>query len=168
MSRVEVEGVAVAPEHYIDGQRVASAGSFEVRSPIDWDGWKLADVSAGGPGEVDAAVAAARRAFPAWAALGREARREVLTRFADAIDAAVPDLAKVETADNGSLYEAMRLRVLPRAASNIRFFADYAVERLPDAEAPRTLPGGERNTVRFEPAGVTAVSTPWNAPLMLA
>src|SRR4051795_10149121 len=62
----------------------------------------------------------------------------------------------------------MRLRVLPRAASNIRFFADYAVQRLPDAEAPRTLPGGERNTVRFEPAGVTAVSTPWNAPLMLA
>src|SRR5947207_1342220 len=113
-------------------------------------------------------VAAARRAFPAWAALGREGRREVLTRFADAIDAAVPDLAKVETADNGSLYEAMRLRVLPRAASNIRFFADYAVQRLPEAEAPRTLPGGERNTVRFEPAGVTAVSTPWNAPLMLA
>ena len=168
MSRIEVEGVAVAPEHYIDGERVGSPGTFEVRSPIDWDGWKLADVAAGGQPEVDAAVAAARRAFPAWAALGREGRREVLTRFADAIDAAVPDLAKVETADNGSLYEAMRLRVLPRAASNIRFFADYAVQRLPEAEAPRTLPGGARNTVRFEPAGVTAVSTPWNAPLMLA
>jgi acyl-CoA reductase-like NAD-dependent aldehyde dehydrogenase len=168
VSRVEVEGVAVAPEHYIDGERVSSGATFEDRSPIDWDGWKLADVAAGGQADVDAAVAAARRAFPAWAALGREGRREVLARFADAIDAAVPDLAKVETADNGSLYEAMRLRVLPRAASNIRFFADYAVERLPDAETPRTLPGGERNAVRFEPAGVTAVSTPWNAPLMLA
>jgi aminomuconate-semialdehyde/2-hydroxymuconate-6-semialdehyde dehydrogenase len=78
----------------------------------------------------------------------------------------VADLAKVETADNGSLYEAMRLRVLPRAANNIRFFADFAVERLD--EPPRTLHGGERNSVRYDPSGVTAVSTPWNAPLMLA
>ncbi|MDX6700405.1 MAG: aminomuconate-semialdehyde/2-hydroxymuconate-6-semialdehyde dehydrogenase, partial [Baekduia sp.] len=55
---------------------------------------------------------------------------------------------------------------LPRGASNIRFFADYATERL--AEPPRTLHGGERNRVRHDPAGVTAVSTPWNAPFMLA
>ena len=164
--RVEVEGVSVSTEHYIDGRRVGSDDTFTVRSPIDWKGWRLADMAAGGRHEVDAAVHAARRAAGAWAALGPERRREVLTRFADAIDAAVPDLAKVEVADNGSLYEAMRLRVLPRAASNIRFFADYAVERL--QEAPRTLPGGERNTVRYDPAGVVAVSTPWNAPLMLA
>jgi acyl-CoA reductase-like NAD-dependent aldehyde dehydrogenase len=164
--RAEVEGVSVSTLHYIDGRRVGSAGTFEVRSPIDWDGWKLADVAAGARQEVDLAVDAARRAFPAWAALGPDGRREVLGRFADAIDAAVPDLAKVETADNGSLYEAMRLRVLPRAADNIRFFADYAVERL--AEPARTLAGGDRNTVRYDPAGVVAVSTPWNAPLMLA
>jgi acyl-CoA reductase-like NAD-dependent aldehyde dehydrogenase len=120
----------------------------------------------GGQAEVDAAVAAARRAFPAWAALGARGRQAVLGRFADAIDAAVPELAKVETVDNGSLYEAMRLRVLPRGANNIRFFADFAVERLD--EPPRTLHGGERNTVRYDPSGVTAVSTPWNAPFMLA
>jgi len=164
--RTEVEGVSVSTLHYIDGRRVGSADTFEVRSPIDWEGWKLADVAAGGREEVDAAVHAARRAFPGWSALAPEGRREVLARFADAIEAAVPDLAKVEIADNGSLYEAMRLRVLPRAASNVRFFADYAVERL--AEAPRTLHGGERNTVRYDPAGIVAVSTPWNAPLMLA
>ena len=164
--RTEVEGVSVSTLHYIDGRRVGSADTFEIRSPIDWEGWKLADVAAGGREEVDAAVHAARRAFPGWSALAPEGRREVLARFADAIEAAVPDLAKVEIADNGSLYEAMRLRVLPRAASNVRFFADYAVERL--AEAPRTLHGGERNTVRYDPAGIVAVSTPWNAPLMLA
>ena len=166
--RADVEGVRVPTEHYIDGRRVPSAGgrTFEVRSPIDWDAWKLADVAAGGEAEVDAAVDAARRAFPAWAALGAERRQATLRRLADAIDAAVPDLAKVETVDNGSLYEAMRLRVLPRAANNIRFFADYAVERL--GEAPRTLHGGERNSVRYDPAGVVAVSTPWNAPFMLA
>ena len=165
-ARAEVEGVSVPLDHYIDGGRVASAERFEVRSPIDWDNWKLADVAAGGAREVDLAVAAARRAFPAWAALGPHGRHRVLTRLADAIDAAVPDLAQVECVDNGSLYEAMHLRVLPRAANNIRFFADYARDRL--AEPERMLHGGERNRVRYDPCGVVAVSTPWNAPFMLA
>src|SRR5829696_4498159 len=80
--RVDVEGVAVDPRHYIDGERVASAETFEVRSPIDWDDVKLADLARGGAPEVDAAVAAARRAFPAWAALGPEGRAEPLRRLA--------------------------------------------------------------------------------------
>jgi acyl-CoA reductase-like NAD-dependent aldehyde dehydrogenase len=166
MTRVTVEGVSVPLDHYIDGRRVSSEQRFDVRSPIDWDGWELGRVAAGGPAEVDLAVAAARRAFPAWAALGPAGRLEVLTRLADAIDAAVPDLAKVECVDNGSLYEAMHLRVLPRAANNIRFFAQYAVDRL--GGPARTLHGGERNRVRYDPCGVVAVSTPWNAPFMLA
>ena len=164
--RAQVEGVSVPVDHYIDGRRVASATRFEVRSPIDWDGWELAQVAAGGRAEIDSAVAAARRAFPAWAALGSQRRHEVLTRLADAIDAAVSELAQVECVDNGSLYEAMHLRVLPRAANNIRFFADFARDRL--AEPPRQLHGGERNRVRYDPSGVVAVSTPWNAPFMLA
>ncbi len=165
-ARVEVEGVGVPTDHYIDGRRVASDQRFGVRSPIDWDNWELAQVSAGGRAEVDLAVAAARRAFPEWAALGPARRHAYLARLADAIDAAVPDLARVECVDNGSLYEAMHLRVLPRAANNIRFFADFARERLD--EAPRVLHGGERNRVRHDPCGVVAVSTPWNAPFMLA
>jgi acyl-CoA reductase-like NAD-dependent aldehyde dehydrogenase len=166
MTNVDVEGVSVPLDHYIDGRRVGSQRRFEVRSPIDWDSWELAQVAAGGAAEVELAVAAARRAFPAWAALGPAGRLEVLTRLADAIDAAVGELAKVECVDNGSLYEAMHLRVLPRAANNIRFFAQYAVDRL--GEPTRTLHGGERNRVRYDPCGVVAVSTPWNAPFMLA
>jgi acyl-CoA reductase-like NAD-dependent aldehyde dehydrogenase len=163
---VEIEGVTVPTDHFIDGRRVGAGPRFEVRSPIDWDGWKLADVAAGSAAEVAAAVAAARGAFPAWAALGPEGRHEHLAALADEIDAAVPRLAAVECADNGSLLEAMRDRVLPRGASNIRFFADFARDRLD--EQTRTLAGGERNRVRHEPCGVVAVSTPWNAPFMLA
>ena len=164
--RVEVEGVDVPTDHFIDGRRVGGEERFEVRSPIDWEGWELASVAAGGAAEVGLAVAAARRAFPGWAALGAAGRREHLAAFADAIEAAVPALAAVECVDNGSLLEAMRERVLPRAANNIRFFADFACERL--EEAPRMLAGGERNRVRHDPCGVVAVSTAWNAPLMLA
>jgi len=161
-----VEGVGVPTGHFIDGRRVSSDATFEVRSPIDWEGWKLAEIARGRRAEVQAAVDAARRAFPGWAALGPSGRREALGRLADAIEAAVPRLAAVETVDNGSLHEAMALRVLPRAANNVRFFAEFAVQRLD--EAPRSLPGGERNRVRHDPSGVTAISTPWNAPFMLA
>jgi aminomuconate-semialdehyde/2-hydroxymuconate-6-semialdehyde dehydrogenase len=164
--RVEVEGVEVPTDHFIDGRRVGGQERFEVRSPIDWEGWELAAVAAGGAAEVELAVAAARRAFPAWSALGPAGRHGHLAALAAALAAAVPSLAAVECADNGSLLEAMRERVLPRAANNIRFFADFAVERL--EEPARTLPGGERNRVRHDPCGVVAVSTPWNAPLMLA
>jgi aminomuconate-semialdehyde/2-hydroxymuconate-6-semialdehyde dehydrogenase len=164
--RVDVEGVAVSPLHYIDGARVASEDTFEVRSPIDWDGWKLADVARGGRREVDAGVEAARRAFGDWAGLGADGRRGPLERLGDAIAAAAGEIARVEVADNGSIAEAMSERVIPRAGENFRFFARYAAESL--AEPPRALPGGERNSVRHDPAGVVAVSTPWNAPLMLA
>jgi len=164
--RVEVAGVQVPTDHLIGGHRVGGRERFEVRSPIDWDRWALGEVAAGGPPEVDAAVAAARRAFPAWAALGPAGRQGHLEALAAEIDAAVPALAAVECVDNGSLLEAMRERVLPRGAANIRFFARYAVERLGEPE--RTLPGGERNRVRHDPAGVVAISTPWNAPFMLA
>ena len=163
---MKVEGVEVPTDHFIDGRRVGGRDRLEVRSPIDWDGWVLAEVPAGSAAEIDLAVAAARRAFPAWAALGAQGRHALLTRLADEIDAAVPQLAAVECVDNGSLHEAMRARVLPRAANNVRFFADWACSRL--EEPARTLPGGERNTVRHDPAGVVAVSTPWNAPFMLA
>src|SRR5436305_14283401 len=86
----EVEGVSVPVDHYIGGRRVGSDERFEVRSPINWENWKLADVAAGDKRTVDAAVEAARRAFPAWAGLGPQGRNDVLTRLADAIDAAVP------------------------------------------------------------------------------
>jgi len=57
MNTSKIAGVDVSTEHFIDGKRVASKQTFEDCSPID--GQHLADVSAGGAAEVDAAVAAA-------------------------------------------------------------------------------------------------------------
>jgi acyl-CoA reductase-like NAD-dependent aldehyde dehydrogenase len=63
-TRVEISSVAVSPDHYIGGRRVASAERFESRSPLDWD-WKLADVARGDALTADAAITAATEAFPA-------------------------------------------------------------------------------------------------------
>jgi len=67
MSTATVAGVQVDTRHWIGGQRVASGETFDSVSPID--GTVIAQVSRGGRAEADAAVAAAKAAFPAWARL---------------------------------------------------------------------------------------------------
>jgi 5-carboxymethyl-2-hydroxymuconic-semialdehyde dehydrogenase len=113
---VRVAGVAVSTEHWIGGKRVGSRDTFADLSPID--GAHLADVAAGGAAEVDAAVAAARAAFPAWAERGPSGRLPILKRFAEGIQARAAELAAVETVDNGSLLAGNLQRVVPRAALN--------------------------------------------------
>ncbi|WP_113702170.1 aldehyde dehydrogenase family protein, partial [Nonomuraea lactucae] len=64
-----VAGVGVDTRHWIGGRRVASAATFTDTSPID--GGTLAEIARGGQAEAEAAVAAAKEAFPAWAATPR-------------------------------------------------------------------------------------------------
>ncbi len=157
-----VAGVPVDTRHWIGGRRVASADTFDDISPIDET--LLAKVSAGTATEVEAAVAAARDAFPAWAALGPDGRGDILERVAAGIEARIEDLAQVETRDNGSLLRSHRRGVMPRVAMNFRFFADFARTLAhPDMQVR-----GHRERVSYDPAGVVAIITPWNAPLMLA
>jgi 5-carboxymethyl-2-hydroxymuconic-semialdehyde dehydrogenase len=158
-----VEGVRVDCRHWIGGERVASAATFADVSPIDEQ--EIARVAAGGAAEVDRAVAAARAAFPAWAGLPVAERSAILRRVAAGVEARIEDLSRVETRDNGSLIRSHRRGVMPRVAMNFRFFADYAEQELghPDLEVR-----GHRERITYDPAGVVAVITPWNAPLMLA
>ncbi|MDX5367529.1 MAG: aldehyde dehydrogenase [Alphaproteobacteria bacterium] len=160
-NRVKVAGVDVSTDHWIGGKRIASKEKFANFSPID--GSHLADVSAGGKIEADAAVAAARKAFPSWAALGPKGRLPYLRRFAEGIKARVNELAAVETMDNGSLLMGNVHRVVPRAAQNIEFFAEWALTLDGHSiDSPEVV-----NHVKYDPAGVAVLITPWNAPLML-
>src|SRR5205085_1250176 len=124
------------------------------------DSRPLAEVARGGPAEVDAAVRAARDAFPGWAATPADERAAVLRAIADGIDKAVPDLALVETLDNGSLLRSHLRSVMPRVARNFRFFADWLGELDGGFEF-----SGHLQHVSWDPSGVTAIVTPWNAPL---
>jgi 5-carboxymethyl-2-hydroxymuconic-semialdehyde dehydrogenase len=157
-----VEGVAVDTRHWIGGQRVASSRTFTDVSPIDEQA--LAAVAAGGAAEVGLAVTAAQRAFPRWAAMPRDERADLLHSVADGIDKAAEELALVETRDNGSLLRSHRRSVMPRVGMNFRFFADM----LRGLSHPDREIRGHRERITWDPAGVTAVITPWNAPLMLA
>jgi acyl-CoA reductase-like NAD-dependent aldehyde dehydrogenase len=161
MSKVKVAGVEISTDHFIDGKRIESKRKFPNCSPIN--NKHLADVSAGGAEEIDTAVAAARRAFPQWAALGPEGRHPILSRFAKAIREHAREIAAVETEDNGSLLIGNATRMVPRAALNIQFFADRALKLNDEKiDSPEVV-----NHVRFDPAGVAALITPWNGPFML-
>lgn len=163
MSSITVAGVTVDTRHWIGGQRVASAETFEDISPID--GSLLGSISRGGKTEADAAVAAAKAAFPAWSRLTPVERGEILHRVADNVEAHIEELSQLETMDNGSLLRSHRRGVMPRVVMNIRFFADYAINEL---HHPVFETRGHDNHVSWDPSGVAVIITPWNAPLMLA
>jgi 5-carboxymethyl-2-hydroxymuconic-semialdehyde dehydrogenase len=163
--RVEVEGVdEVSTEHWVGGERVGSADTFTDVSPIDEE--PIAEIARGGVDEVDAAVQAARKGFETWGAMAPKQRAEILHRVSELIEERAAEIAKVETRDNGSLLRSMAKSVIPRAGYNFRFFADHLDKLQGGVEDFETR--GHTNHVRWDPSGVAAVITPWNAPLMLA
>jgi acyl-CoA reductase-like NAD-dependent aldehyde dehydrogenase len=157
-----VAGTAVPTGHYINGHHVDGPEHFAVHSPID--GRLLAQMSAGLDAHVDAAVAAADAAFPAWAALGVEGRLPILQRFAAGIKTRGDELARVECEDAGVLLSRMQHGVVPRSALNISFFAEFARHLVGKSIETATA----THRLRYDPAGVCAIITPWNGPLMLA
>jgi acyl-CoA reductase-like NAD-dependent aldehyde dehydrogenase len=157
-----VAGVAVSPEHFIGGKRVASDERFDDRSPIDEQ--VLAEVARGQKREVGLAVETAVAAFPAWAALGVSGRGELLRRLADLIDENVERIAAVECLDMAMLERSLKARVIPRGARNYRAYAELAESH----DERRWSSNGTANRVLRMPAGPVGVITPWNAPFMLS
>jgi acyl-CoA reductase-like NAD-dependent aldehyde dehydrogenase len=157
-----VAGVAVSPDHFVGGKRLAGDDRFEDRSPIDEQ--VLAEVARGREHEVGLAVEAAADAFPAWAALGVSGRAERLRRLADLIDENVERIAAVECLDMAMLERSLRARVIPRGARNYRAYADLA-----ETHEERAWSSNDTaNRVVRMPAGPVGVITPWNAPFMLS
>ncbi|MFI2035211.1 aldehyde dehydrogenase [Streptomyces bottropensis] len=160
--KITVAGVSVDTRHWIGGRRVASAETFTDVSPID--GRVLGEIARAGTAEVEAAVAAARAAFPGWAATSPVERARVLHAVADGVEKRIEELAIVETNDNGALLRSHRRGVMPRVAHNFRFFADWLLTLAHEDFDTR----GHTNKVSWDPAGPSVLITPWNAPLMLA
>jgi aminomuconate-semialdehyde/2-hydroxymuconate-6-semialdehyde dehydrogenase len=169
--KITVAGVAVDTRHWIGGERVSSAGTFTDVSPID--GSTIGEIARGTAVEAEAAVAAAKAAFPAWAATSRAERARLLHAIADGVEKRIEELAVVETTDNGALLRSHRRGVMPRVAHNFRFFADWLLTL--EHEDFDTCPSGgsaagrgHTNHVSWDPAGPNVLITPWNAPLMLS
>jgi 5-carboxymethyl-2-hydroxymuconic-semialdehyde dehydrogenase len=152
-------------EHFIAGAPAASAdgATFDVADPVS--NRPYATVAAGGPADVDRAVAAAAAAFTggAWPRLAGRARATILNAIADGIEARAVRIAELETFDTGLPVTQARGQAA-RAAENFRFFADLAVTLHEDAFRAG---GAQFSYVTRAPAGVAGLITPWNTPFML-
>src|SRR5712672_303075 len=109
-------------DHLINGKAVASAEYFETVNPSTQA--VLAEVAAGGAGEVDAAVAAAKAAFPTWAARPQKERARLMRRLGDLIAKHVPELSTMESSDSGQVIAQTGKQLIPRAADNFYYFAE--------------------------------------------
>ncbi|SEE35714.1 aldehyde dehydrogenase [Streptomyces sp. KS_5] len=153
--------------HVIDGHEADSLDGATYDDIDPFTRSSYATVARGSEKDADLAVAAARQAFDTgpWPRMGFAERGRLLHRFADLIDQHAAEFADAETRDMGKPITEATGHDIPRAAYNLRFFADHA--RL---SASESLPSDTAHHVyvRYESAGVVAAIAPWNYPLMLA
>jgi len=150
--------------HYIDGRFTAPATGQFFDNPNPATGAIHARVARGSAADIDAAVAAAKRALAGpWGNTSTRERADYVDAIADAIEARMDELVELESADTGKPVGLARSVDIPRAVSNFRFFAG-AVRHSENGCHP--MDGALNYTVR-RPVGVMGLITPWNLPLYL-
>lgn len=119
--------------------------------------------------DVDAAVAAASRAATGWANTPIEQRAHLLQRLADLIEARLEEFAALESRDSGKPLGLARRLDIPRAISNLRYFAAAIISWGSEshAMATGTPDTGAINYTLRQPLGVVGCISPWNLPLYL-
>lgn len=147
-------------QHLIDGKAVAGREYFETIDPATQE--VLAEVASGGKTEVHAAVAAAKAAFPKWAARPATERAALMRRLGELITRHVPELSETETRDCGQVIAQTRKNLVPRAADNFHYFAEMCT-RVDGHTYPTPT---HLNYTLFHPVGVCALISPWNVPFM--
>src|ERR1700675_1799534 len=147
-------------QHLIDGASVKSADYFPTVNPATQE--VLAEVARGGAKEVDAAVAAAKAAFPRWAGKPAPERAALLRKLGSLIAQNVPDIARTETLDTGQPIAQTAKQLVPRSADNFYYFAEMCV-RVDGHTYPTPT---HLNYTLFHPVGVCALVSPWNVPFM--
>src|SRR3954454_19739588 len=152
--------------NFIGGEAVdpAEGGMEDVINPAT--GSAIASAPLSTKPDVDAAVAAAKGAFPSWAATPPGERARALLRMADLIEERGEEIADLEAGDAGKPRGAVVEDEIPVMADQLRFFAGAA--RTMEGRAAGEYMEGHTSFIRREPAGVVGQITPWNYPLMMA
>jgi acyl-CoA reductase-like NAD-dependent aldehyde dehydrogenase len=149
----------------IDGQWVSSRSAqyIEVESPRNLK--TIAVVPRGDDKDIDEAVAAARRAFPAWRDTAPRARGRLLQQIADVLDHNVERLARIISEENGNAIKTQSRGEVRFAADVFRYFGSVASE-IKGEQIP--LNAQVLDYSRREPWGVVGAIVPWNAPVQLS
>ncbi|MEO0468868.1 MAG: aldehyde dehydrogenase [Bacteroidota bacterium] len=149
--------------NYINGrmQPAQSEAWLDVFDPSK--GMVYAQVADSDERDVAEAYEAAKAAFPVWSAMSVNDRSRFMTRIADLIEEKHEELALAESIDNGKPLSLARKVDIPRASSNMRFFAQAITQF---AAASHEMTDAINYTLR-QPLGVVGTISPWNLPLYL-
>ena len=158
-------GIASPIRHqlFIDGRFVDAASGETLATLSPHDNTTIADVALAGREDVERAVQAAQRAFPAWSRMPAAERGRILLKLADLVEKNAEDLARLESLDTGHPLRDSRTLDVPRTAACYRYFGGMA-----DKFQGETIPveEGFLNYTLREPVGVVGQVVPWNFPLM--
>ena len=156
---------AIGPTtHFIDGRWAAPDGrTFADHNPFD--GAVVAEIAAGGRAEAEAAVRAAERALPAWAAMPPGERQALFLRAADIVERRMEDAVRLMAIEGGAsrAFAAFQVKL---SAAMLRQAAGWGY--LPYGDVLRSDVPGRTATVTRKPLGVVAGFTPWNGAFYLA
>ncbi|MEI7746800.1 MAG: aldehyde dehydrogenase family protein, partial [Actinomycetota bacterium] len=153
-------------QNFIDGQKVdPKSGRFaDLIDPSTGEVFAQAPVS--DAADVDAAYAAAARAFPGWRDSTPSERSLALLRIADALEARAEDLVAAESRNTGKPVALTLSEEVPPMCDQIRFMA--AAARVLEGRAAGEYMEEHTSYIRREPIGVCGAVTPWNYPMMMA
>jgi acyl-CoA reductase-like NAD-dependent aldehyde dehydrogenase len=158
-------GIATPIRHqlFIGGRFVDAASGETLATVNPHDNTTIAEVAMAGREDIDRAVSAAQRAWPAWCRMAAADRGRILLKLADLIEANAEDLARLESLDTGHPLRDSRMLDVPRTAACYRYFGGMA-----DKFQGETIPveEGFLNYTLREPLGVVGQVVPWNFPLM--
>ncbi len=152
--------------NFINGEFVdaAEGATEEVTNPAN--GEVIAEQPLSSEEDVNRAVAAAKSAFPGWAATPPGERANALFKLADALEEHGEEISDLEAADAGKPRNAFLEDEMPFLCDNLRFFGGAG--RVMEGKAAAEFVAGRTSILRREPVGVVGQITPWNYPLMMA
>jgi aminomuconate-semialdehyde/2-hydroxymuconate-6-semialdehyde dehydrogenase len=150
--------------NYIGGNLLAPVAGGFIQNIEPATGRAYSLIPDSGPDDVENAVLAAKDAFPAWSNTPYTERSRILVKLADLILENLDALARAESRDNGKPVSLARTVDIPRAESNIRFFATAIVHFSTEAHI---MEDSAVNYTTRKPIGVVGCISPWNLPLYL-
>ncbi len=158
--------VAETLQNFIDGVFVTPAGTdlLDIVNPTN--GEVVAQSPVSSAADVDDAMQAAARAFPAWKRTTPGQRQLMLLRLADAVEAAAEELVEAQHRNTGQVREMIAAEEVAAGADQLRFFAGAA--RILEGKSAGEYMEGHTSYVRREPIGVVAQVAPWNYPFLMA
>jgi aminomuconate-semialdehyde/2-hydroxymuconate-6-semialdehyde dehydrogenase len=151
-------------ENYIGGNLIGPLSGKFMENVNPATGETLCHTPDSGEKDVDIAVTAARKAFPAWSVTPAEERFKILNRIASLIDEHLDGLALAETTDNGKPLWLSKRVDIPRASANFRFFATGLMHFSAESH---TMEDKAINYTLRQPIGIVGCISPWNLPLYL-